>query len=334
MKNKIILCGLDGRPSMKKVHQLMSNYDSQLLIRRKNKQQSYIRYAYFNNDVVPNCITPKKTTAPTLENSVVIRWGNQIQLPTDNHTVVYNRSEAVAKASNKYRSRELFVEHGVRCPKSFLSENSQHATVFKDNSQLTYPLIARPIHHSKGKNFKVINSFEEYIDFAIVVMESEPYQEWYYSEFISKDKEYRVHVGSSKILAIMEKPNPESGDIAWNKALHGLPFKRVLQKDYNLEVCHEAIKACNALGLDFGGVDVIIKDGVPYVLECNTAPTLNSSDYVSKRYAYYFNWLFASGTRQPNWDFMKFTKGQSLAWKDAQFCDTNCTLNLNIDEEV
>jgi glutathione synthase/RimK-type ligase-like ATP-grasp enzyme len=36
-----------------------------------------------------------------------------------------------------------------------------------------------------------------------------------------------------------------------------------------------------ALGLDFGGVDVMVKDNVAYVIEVNTAPTLNSSDYVA-----------------------------------------------------
>jgi len=85
----------------------------------------------------------------------------------------------------------------------------------------------------------------------------------------------------------------------------------------------EAIKAVKAVGLDMGGVDVMLKDGVAYVLEVNTAPTLNTSPYVAKRWCMYWDWLFASETRKEHWDYTKFKKGSSLILKNYQLKKEN-----------
>lgn len=55
------------------------------------------------------------------------------------------------------------------------------------------------------------------------------------------------------------------------------------------------------------------------VCELNTAPTLNSTNYVLERWVKYFNKLANSETRIEHWDFEQFEKASSLAWKENQF---------------
>lgn len=302
MKNKIIWVGRDGRPSMKLVYSKMLDKNVQLQVRRNPKKgKQYIRL--YTNNVVAQCAR-LPIEQLNLENAVVIRWGNRIEGPTNDKTIMYNKIKAIEKATNKKLSREIFLKKGVNTPKLFTPQS-------KD---ITYPIIARPLAHSKGKNFVTLNNLDEF---------TKHYKEgWYYSEFIDKDREFRVHCAHGKILAIMEKPRVE-GQIAWNRAINHQAFNRVKQENYLQTVCYQALKAIKSLDLDFGGVDIVVKTvkGAPeaFVLEVNTSPTLNSTKFVSEQYAKYFTWLFKKETRQPHWDFTKWKDPKSFAWKQNQF---------------
>ena len=309
-KPLMIFVGVDGRPSMKKVYSQMQG-NSTLKVRRIPRgQQGYIR-SYNNHNV--NAFTRENLANLNLGNAIIIRWGNRIEAPTNEGTVIYNKSEAVKKATDKKLSRQIFLEQKVRIPRLFSDQDYAAKT-------LTFPIIARPSRHAKGKNFVILKSREAFI----AHYRENEHLGWYYSEFIDKDREFRCHCAHGKILAVMEKPR--GNGIAWNRAQVGEPFVKVQQENYLFTACFQALKACKALGLDFGGIDVIVKnnkDGKPeaFVLEANTSPTLNSSDWVSSQYAKYFDWLGRSDKRREHWDFTKFEKAPSFAWKQAQLAE-------------
>jgi predicted ATP-grasp superfamily ATP-dependent carboligase len=306
MKNKIILVGKDGRPSMKGVYSKMTNKEVSLLVRRRLLSgKEYYRH-YQNNNV--ETLTKEPISSVTGKNSIVIRWGNKIVIPTDKSTIVYNNASAIALATDKKVSREIFINKGINTPRLIY---------LATENNIKYPIIARPFVHSKGKNFVVLNNFDE----LNVHLHSNT--GWYYSEFVDKVKEFRVHCAHGKILNYLEKPNPKNGNIAWNIAQNGEAFTNVNWSDYNYDVASEALKAITALGLDFGGVDVMLdNEGKAWVLEVNTAATLSSAEYSMERYAKYFEWLFRSETRREHWDYTKFKKAKSLAWKNFQLLET------------
>lgn len=300
MNNKIILVGKFGKPSMKTVYSVMKNNDVDLIIKRKRTDHKFNIY----KDNTSNRRNPLHIQELSAA-KVVIRYGNRIVAPFTEGTIVYNKSKSIGFASDKGLSRVLFREKNVRCPKLFDYDSYME-------SNITYPVIARPRQHCKGQNFVVLNTPEQFIEhYSMNHMYG-----WYYSEFIDKEKEYRVHCGHGKVLAIMEKPKGEG--IAWNRAINHDPFIRLKQADYMHDICLQALNAVNALELDFGGVDIIYKDGIAYVLEVNTAPTINSSAYVSEQYAKYFDWLTRSNVRREHWEYTKFKKPQSFAWKQEQ----------------
>jgi glutathione synthase/RimK-type ligase-like ATP-grasp enzyme len=102
-----------------------------------------------------------------------------------------------------------------------------------------------------------------------------------YTKYIRKQKEFRVHVFNSKILDIQEKRRSSAVD-------DHHPYIRNHANGYvfcrgDIEEPHDlrgvAVSAVNALGLDFGAVDVIWNEAQDkcYVLEVNTACGLEGS---------------------------------------------------------
>lgn len=307
--NLTILVGRDGRPSMKGVYAKMKN-SSELHVRRRLKSGKEYYRIYTNHNI--NVLEKRKIQDEKLNNQIVVRWGNRISVEMNN-SIVYNKSENIEKATNKKQARQIWTENGVLCPK--LINNSEDAVKALNFSGC---IIARPITHAKGKNFIVLKTINEFNNFV----EKNGYVKWYYSEFIDKVREYRVHVGHGKILNYLEKPRPEEGGIAWNRAVNGEAFENVKWNDYNGAVCKIAIIAGESLDLDFYGADIIVdKNGEAYVLEINTSPTLASSEYSMERYAKYFDWLCKTNKRREHWEFKEFQKTSNYAWHDYHFED-------------
>lgn len=324
---KVVLTGKHGRPSTKLVHTKTTN--GFVLAQRRQmpflKKKSdgvipqYYRVFQDQAKLAANLENKKylyefKLNSLDLKNAIVIRWGTREALTLDN-CVVYNKIEGLENATNKLKSRQLFIENNVSCPKLVTPENIVATDL---------PIIARPFEHSKGKNFIVLKSINEF---------NAHYnnKKYYYSQFIDKSREFRIHAGHNKVIAVMEKSKPKGDNIAWNRAQNDVdPFEYVpwsVVDEQNLKcVLEEALKAITAVKLDFGGVDVMYKDGKAYVLEVNTAPTLNTSDYVAGRWAMYFDWIFRGDSekntkRRAHWEIDKFEKGSSLIWKNFQLKD-------------
>lgn len=311
--------GRDGRPSTKLAFSTM-NSDSLLIHKREYKGRKYYRHFKDKAKLAEKIeagvkyLSEWREPSTTLESSVVVRWGTREALPTNNETVVYNRADALKVATDKKLSREVFIEKGVNCPVLVTGNNF---------SEDFLPIIGRPPIHSKGRNFAVLRSEREFRDHYAMHG-----NDWYYSNFIDKDSEFRIHVAHGKALAVMEKPRPQNENIAWNRAQNDVdPFTYVdwdaVDERGLKPVVVEAIKAVKAVGLDFGGVDVMLKGDMAYVLEVNTAPTLNSSPYVASKWGQYFDWLFKKDERREHWgeEILEKKYGKSMIWKNWQLRD-------------
>lgn len=296
-----ILVFKHGRPSMKVVWNKMENKNVSLniksslfdgfVVREHGRKKQKVKDLNFN-----------------AENSVIIRWGNTVPINTNKQTIVYNKVEAIKISNSKGACRKFLQEKGVPVPKTWLSNE------INQNTECIYPLIGRPEHHGQGRHFFVCKNLNE-VKAAINKGCS------YFSEVYDKNREFRVHCFLGKVLAIMEKPKPEDNKIQWNRALNDAPFTVLDRKDWPKEVVLTALNAVKACGLDFSGVDIMANDQLEIkavICELNTAPTLSSSEYVSDKYAAAFDLVTRHDKRVPHWDFQKFKKPESFAWKNFQ----------------
>jgi glutathione synthase/RimK-type ligase-like ATP-grasp enzyme len=99
-----------------------------------------------------------------------------------------------------------------------------------------------------------------------------------YVQYIPKSQEFRVHVMFNKVIFVQEKR--KRNGVEANKQIrthdNGWVFcvKDVVLPEGAAEICTRAV---DALGLDFGAVDVVFRQGRAYVLEVNTAPGLEGT---------------------------------------------------------
>lgn len=112
-----------------------------------------------------------------------------------------------------------------------------------------------------------------------IVIEGELPQAPLYTKFIPKSREYRFHVFNGKIIDVQQKKR-RSGttpDGLIKNLANGWVFCRddiTEPPETSQQVALDTIKA---LGLDFGSVDMLSKNGEVFVLEVNTASGMENT---------------------------------------------------------
>lgn len=214
----------------------------------------------------------------------LFRWGCTSQIKDDVlHTV--NTADAIHAVNDKWATRFLLGINNIPIPNTW--PNIDEYVHFNEKEG---PVIIRPLNHHQGKHIYLCKDLVE-IDKTCKKL-----GKYYISEYIEKDREFRIYVISGRVVCVAEKFVENKDQVAWNKALGG-SFRNVKWKDWPVQACVDSIKACKVMGLDFGGVDVIMKEGKHYILEINSAPSLTSA-YRQQCFATAFKAIIDTGQKQ------------------------------------
>lgn len=216
---------------------------------------------------------------------LIIRWGTTSNLPYK--AEVLNEAAAIHWVADKATSRKIMADAGLS-PKTYLSfEDFLKGIV--DGGMKHLPVgeqIVRKRTHSQGRDLYHCVNGEQIIEATQKLGEGN----YYISEYVAKVAEYRVLVGSGRVVWVAKKTPADPDAIAWNVAQGGR-FDNVRWGEWPLEAIRVAIEAWKLSGLDFGGVDVMVDaDGKAYVLEINSAPS-QTSPYRQECMAKYFDWI-------------------------------------------
>lgn len=191
----------------------------------------------------------------------LIRWGSRssVEYAPSN---VHNAQSQLQNASEKYQSLEQLRAGGVPIPE-FTRDRDEISDTFG------YPALGRADSHSRGEDINLIMQWRD----AYLTDNND-----YFVEYIPTDFEYRMHVIDGEVVKIHEKRLRSDADNHPYIRNHetGWVFVEPREQPPADQI---AIDAVGSLGLDFGAVDVIMsEDGDPYVLEVNTAPSLDETN--------------------------------------------------------
>lgn len=214
-------------------------------------------------------------------------------------TVCYGQSNTSGNLNasligNKMAEHDKLEREGVVVPK-----------FYKDKAGVEqFPVLGRKYQHTRGNDIVVIKNREE--------LNTDRSQ--FYSKYIDKHSEYRVHVLGEEVVSVAKKIKEEDGadEYVWNR------HRGWKQIEYNGKfkerLIAEAIKAVRAIGYDFGAVDIVLDQSVspyvPVVLEVNSAPSLNE-----RRTALYSDYFIAASQDKQGLYCRKCNTRQS--WHDV-----------------
>jgi len=211
--------------------------------------------------------------------ATVINWGSSSLQDLPLVGTVLNNPEYVQIASNKRLAFSIFANSNVIVPQ--YSESKEWA---RDLLNRGSTVVGRKILNGHGGA-------------GIVIFEPEHDDNWdeindcrLFTMYIPKKEEWRIHCmkdgdGGIYTIGIQRKGLSSEfagrDDINWKirNLANGFIFVRNDGVRPHNRVISEALKAIQALNLDFGAVDVIWneKSAMAYVLEVNTAPGLTGT---------------------------------------------------------
>lgn len=197
-------------------------------------------------------------------NDVVINWGcSEIHRVVND--AIFNRPQAVKKASNKLTTLRILDDTPGSIPE--WTTSPEEAREWYNNDDIVVARTKLTGHSGEGIILSCdVNGEDEW----------DKIQAPLYTKYIPKGEEYRIHVFKGETFFVQRKARKmdvPKDQVNWKvrNLAGGFIFAN---KDVDVpDVANqEAIWAVDALGLDFGAVDIILgKNGLWYVLEVNTA---------------------------------------------------------------
>lgn len=192
---------------------------------------------------------------------LVINWGssNATHLCfTNPNTKVLNQPTSIKRASNKLQAFQD-LEGNVPIPK--FTTSREEASKWLGEGLVVCRTV---LNGHSGQGIVIAEEQDQLVDAPL------------YTTYIKKKEEYRLHVMNGEVFFVQRKARKKEvpdDQVNWKVRNHQNGF---IYSHIDVEATEAwkeiAIKAVNALGLDFGAVDLIVTSKKEaYVLEINTA---------------------------------------------------------------
>jgi len=226
------------------------------------------------------------------EEKTVINWGCT-KLPDEvNSCRVINTPSAVAVAANKLAFFDSILEYNNYCGHDEAVAVPQHTKDKREAQRWLYlgrTVVERhELSGHSGAGIKIKTGEDVLEDCPLYVM------------YVKKKSEWRIHVLNGEVVDVQRKARDRSvpnEQVNWLVRNHdnGFIYARNEGVEPPHQVLEQAVRAVQAINLDFGAVDIIYNEHNEYaiVLEINTAPGLTGSTLTG--YAERFKTMFGDG---------------------------------------
>ena len=203
------------------------------------------------------------------DNHIVINWGNSTYPEWRyNPFKMLNDPLRVSNACNKLKTFQLLNERGVNIPD--FTQNKTVTTWWLEQEHKVFCRTSLTGH--SGQGIILASTPEEVVNAPL------------YTKYTKCKYEYRVHVFQGHIIDFVRKKKRAGVDV--NQYIRSCDNGWVFCREgVELPECvkEQALKAIQALGLDFGAVDIgyNTREDKAYIYEINTAPGLQGSTLIA-----------------------------------------------------
>lgn len=184
------------------------------------------------------------------------------------------------KKYSKMYNYAVLASHGISIiPTYVFSDVKQLLSNQSKNVQLQFPLIAKMASSSQGKGTYKINDNEKLTQFVQKIQEIDKFVIQKYMSNLHNENnfELRVLVVGGKIIAAMKRNIgfSDTGRIVFESADS---YENIFT---NQEISNIVLRSAELLDLDYAGVDVMVLDNKPYIIELNAAAVFKRLEEVS-----------------------------------------------------
>ena len=203
---------------------------------------------------------------------------------------LFNSSRAVLLCDNKILMYQELANKGIRVPRTFIAPKTFEGLNYSMRDflnnvikEIGFPIVVKEAYGSFGEQVYLAND----IDSLNKIVDQIGYKDFLMQEFIasSKGKDIRINVVGNKAVVSMLRENDNDFRSNISSGGHGEKYE---PKPEYLDL---AVKAAQALGLDFAGVDVLFGKEGPIICEVNSNPQfastlkatgVNLADYIAE----------------------------------------------------
>lgn len=254
--------------------------------RRHNINVELKTNADFLANISENCIVP------SIDNTdFILFWNKDVCLgrALENQGFkLYNSARSIELCDNKALTTEALANI-IRMPKTFKVPMTfdgigynKYDFIDMIADLLAYPFVIKECWGSYGGQVYLANNKAKAIDIFSAIDGTECIVQEYISS--SKGRDLRAYVVGDRVVAAMERNNPNDFRANITNGGSSLPYK------ISESQAQMAISASKALGLDFAGVDILfLDDDEPILCEVNSnaqfkglyeASGINITDYI------------------------------------------------------
>ena len=189
---------------------------------------------------------------------------------------LFNSKIAVLLCDNKILMYQALNEKGIKTPRTFIAPKTFEGLNYSDRSfldkvikEIGFPIVVKEAYGSFGEQVYLANDLIE----LNKIIDNIGYKDFLLQEFIasSRGRDIRINVVGNKAIVSMLREN--KNDFRSNISNGGTGS--IYQPDK--EFLALAVKAAEALGLDFAGVDVMFGEDGPIICEVNSNPQFKST---------------------------------------------------------
>ena len=189
---------------------------------------------------------------------------------------LFNSSAAINLCDNKVLMYQELAKHDIKIPRTFIAPKTFEGLGYAKRSfidlivkEVGWPIVIKEAYGSFGEQVYLSNNLKE----ANSIIDRIGYKDFLVQEYIasSKGRDVRINVVGKDVIASMLREN--KNDFRSNISNGGTG----VNYNPNEEFKKLAIKAVEALGLDFAGVDVMLGENGPIICEVNSNPQFAST---------------------------------------------------------